>query len=131
MNTNNIVEHLSTSFDALKTLAIEINRELTRDVGERHLLLSPAGLESALGQFYQGWYTEEQRAAAVYRSLILNHAFENGNKRTAFVIAILLKSPAVTAKELEVLTIKLASSGGGKIKVNEIANTLYGTNYEV
>lgn len=131
MNTNNIVEHLNISLDVLKTLVTEINRELTRDQGEPHRLLSHSGLESALGQFYQGWYTEEQRIAAVYRSLVLNHAFENGNKRTAFVIAVLLKSPAVTAKELERLTIKLASSGGGKIKVNEIANALYGTNYEV
>ncbi len=51
-------------------------------------LRDPGALDAALGLLRQRWYTtDQQRAAALFRSIIANHPFIDGNKRVA-VIAV-------------------------------------------
>jgi death on curing protein len=48
-------------------------------------------LESAIGRPYTGYYSRiHHKAAALTESLVLNHGFADGNKRTAFLIVQLL-----------------------------------------
>ena len=44
-------------------------------------------LESAIGRPYTGYYRRTyQKAAALVESLVQNHGFIDGNKRTAFIV---------------------------------------------
>ena len=48
-------------------------------------------LMSAVGRPYTGYYRAlAQKAAAIVESLARNHGFVDGNKRTAFLIALLI-----------------------------------------
>lgn len=118
-------------FDQLKETVIEINKELVSRSGEPFAVLEEGRLESAIGQVFQAWYTDEQSIAALFKSLIINHPFANGNKRTAYTMLFVLKYPVLTPKELENLTYTIARAGGSEIEINEIANVIYGTNYAV
>lgn len=73
--------------------AIEINQLFCE--GRSALLFGKMGdLESALHQPYNGYYqTVYEQASALLRSLILNHCFVDGNKRTATcIVTIFLNS---------------------------------------
>lgn len=121
----------SYSMDELVSVASEINRQLTKRTGEPFGIVSESGLESAVGQLLQGWYEDEEALAAAFKSLILNHPFKNGNKRTAVVFIQYFKDTILTENKLYDLTMQLANPGGGQIDKEEIANVLYGTNYPV
>lgn len=44
-------------------------------------------IESAIGRPYTGYYRRTyQKAAALLESLVRNHGFVDGNKRTAFIV---------------------------------------------
>lgn len=44
-------------------------------------------IESAIGRPYSGYYPRTyQKAAALVESLVQNHGFADGNKRTAFIV---------------------------------------------
>lgn len=113
---------------------ILINKECLRP-GEPFKVLDTARIESALGNQYQPYELEEQAAASVYKSLVLNHGFANGNKRTA-VLALLLLADSIgkeltcTNAELDELTYQIAKEGGGQISVNKIVNKLFGLKLE-
>lgn len=71
---------------------IALNIRLIRDlsVGERINILHPTLLDSAVNRPRQTIFGEDayptifEKAAALFESLVLNHIFENANKRTAF-----------------------------------------------
>jgi prophage maintenance system killer protein len=121
----------SYSMDELVSLASEINKQLTKRTGEPFGIYSQSGLESAVGQLLQGWYSDEEALASAFKSLILNHTFINGNKRTAVVLIQYFKDTVLTENQLYDLTMKIANPGGGQISKEEISNFLYGTKYPV
>ena len=52
---------------------------------EPHQIVSKAAIESALGNQYQPYSRRELAHSSVYKSLVLNYGFMNGNKRTAVI----------------------------------------------
>jgi prophage maintenance system killer protein len=117
--------------DELRDIVIQINKRITEKTGEGHAIVYSNGLDSAVGQLLQGWYSDEEAIAACFKSICLNHAFKNGNKRTAVIFMQFLKPTKLTANQLYDLTMKLSTEGGGQIENQEVANWLYGTKYEV
>lgn len=71
---------------------VALNIRLIRDLseGERINILHPPLLDSAVNRPRQTVFGEDayptifEKAAALFESLVLNHIFENANKRTAF-----------------------------------------------
>jgi hypothetical protein len=119
------------SVPELKVLVTKFNVIATDETGEPHGVVSVEGLESAVGQLKQGWYEPEEAIASCFKSLIINHPFKNGNKRTALMTMRYFKEPLPTKNQLYHLTMQLASEGGSKIESKEIANFLYGTDYKI
>ena len=84
-------------------------------------LRSEALLESALGQAYQTfggeelYKTEEEKAAALCRSLICNHPFTDGNKRTGVLLLlthVTLSGRRLTAENEDVIALGLRAAEG-------------------
>ena len=103
--------------------------------GEPFGILDVNRLESALGNQYAPYEHDEQVIASVFRSIIQNHAFANGNKRTAVLVMQVLADSIdaevrLSDQELCDFVYKLADAGGSSISVNTIANKLFGTEFE-
>jgi death-on-curing protein len=69
---------------------IDINREVVEATGENHALLFPDKLESALARpinayFYEETYDVVSLTVNLMVAIGQAHAFEQGNKRTAFI----------------------------------------------
>lgn len=62
-------------------ILIQLNKFLTED---NHQIIDYSKLESCFSS-YMYYNTEEEKVISVYRSIILNHCFLDGNKRTAFL----------------------------------------------
>lgn len=123
-----------SSFDSpeeLKELIIEFNKGIVEATKEPFIIVNEGQLDSAIGQVFQSWYDEEQALAALFKSLILNHPFMNGNKRVAFVVLLSMADIKLNPNELKNLTYIIASEGGSSIEVDEITNVLFGTTHEV
>jgi len=87
-----------------------------------------AGLEAALARPYmtfdqQDLYpTAEDRAAAIFESLIINHPFIDGNKRIAYLllrITLRIESITVVASQIEKYDMAIAASMG-QLNFNQI-----------
>jgi death-on-curing protein len=64
---------------------LAIQERLIERFGGDHGVRDQGLLESALFRPQTGYYTHiEEMAAAMFESLLINHAFVDGNKRTAF-----------------------------------------------
>lgn len=85
---------------------------------------------SSLSNQFQPYPSYEQAFASLYKSIILNHGFLNGNKRTA-VIALYIGSKmidnliSITDENLVNLTYKIADVNGSLITVEEITKKLF------
>lgn len=106
-----------------------IHYRLVSETGGEHSLRDLGLLESAVARPRQTFDNEElypdifEKAAALMESLVNNHPFIDGNKRTGIACTVLfLRQNGITfsAKnsELEKFTLRVASS---KIKRSEIA----------
>ena len=109
---------------------VELNQTVLNP-GEPFRILDLGRLESALGNQYAPYELDEQVIASVFRSLILNHPFANGNKRTASMVLKVLansikKDIVLSRDELGDLVYQIASEGGSQMPVNTIANKLFG-----
>ena len=88
-------------------------------------------IESALGNQFQPYPRKELAIASMYKSLVINHGFLNGNKRTA-VIALYVASKIagnelnVSDQDLAALTYRIAGENGSKVPVEEIAYIVFG-----
>lgn len=101
-----------------------INEAICEDQGTESIVLSKENLLSALG--IQQWYeVKELQASALLRSLILNHPFQDGNKRTAYVVAMMVSTISKPDDEVERCLIEIAK--GNLKEVNDIASKLYNT----
>lgn len=86
------------------------------------VVINSSNILSALG--VQQWYnTAELQAAAVLRSLVIGHGFQDGNKRTAAVVADSISSIKCSDTAAEQCIIDIAT---GRIKsVEEIAKIIF------
>jgi death on curing protein len=75
---------------------LKVHSVLIETFGGSHGVRDEALLESALGRVYQTFdgvdlYTSSlEKAAAILESIVKNHPFVDGNKRTGYVIARLI-----------------------------------------
>ena len=98
--------------------------------GEPHQIMNKVAIESAIGNQYQPYSRPELAYVSVYKSLIINHGFMNGNKRTAVIVLYI--ASVMIGNELRIndevlanLTYKIACEGGGRLSVEEIANQVF------
>lgn len=120
-------------FDTLKLISIsdilKIN-ELCLLKDEPFAVVDKNRIYSALGNQVQPYPSKEQAFASMYKSLVINHGFLNGNKRTG-VIALYISSKLINNplkindEDLCGLTYKIASEGGSQILVEDIANMVF------
>ena len=120
-------------FDTLKLISIsdilKIN-ELCLLKDEPFAVVDKNRIYSALGNQIQPYPSKEQAFASMYKSLVINHGFLNGNKRTG-VIALYISSKLINNplkindKDLCGLTYKIASESGSQILVEDIANMVF------
>lgn len=88
-------------------------------------VLSSNSIYSAIGAMQ--WYsTASMQASCLFRSLILNHGFKDGNKRTAVVCASFIQP--YTCSEDECIECAVQTAQGCLTEVSEICHTLYGGN---
>ena len=98
--------------------------------GEPFGVLDQNRILSALGNQFQPYPNSEQASASVYKSLVINHGFMNGNKRTAvivlYVLSLMINNHLkLSDQDLADLTYKIASEGGSHIDVSEISHQVF------
>lgn len=98
--------------------------------GEPFQVVNKSMIESAIGNQYQPYSRRELAFASVYKSLILNHGFANGNKRTAVIILYIASMMMnnefkINDRDLAKLTYKIAGENGGQVPVEEIAEQVF------
>ena len=109
-----------------KDQVIELNRQIVNHTNEPFLIINNNGLESAIGNQFQPYELVEQIISIVFKSIILNHPFQNGNKRTAVACLKLFNvSLKCSDEQIVNLTYKIAGENGSQISVNSIANILF------
>lgn len=70
--------------------ALELHELIIEGYGGSRGILSMAGLESALARPFCGYFNSTPaQASALMHGLIKNHAFLDGNKRTAVMVTLL------------------------------------------
>lgn len=99
--------------------------------GEPYGVMDAPRIFSAIGNQYQPYPNHQQAFSSVYKSLVINHGFMNGNKRTgviALYIASKLMNNAILLNDQELcdLTYQIAGEGGSHISVEDIANKVFG-----
>ena len=104
---------------------MRINKQICSESNEPFNIINKFNLESALSNYNSYYESEEEIISAIYKSIILNHGFENGNKRTAVACLIYLKEPLCNDYTLFKLTEQIASENGSKIPVSYISQVLY------
>ena len=138
-NDNQFLEYLDTDPKAKKAFCypdeisfddvIIINKTCLLDK-EPYQILDQGRIESALGNQYQPYERRELAFASVYKSLVINHGFLNGNKRTAvidlYLASIMLDNPLnISDEDLAKLTYQIASENGSRISVEDIAKQVF------
>lgn len=104
----------------LKTV-IEAHSNLIDEFGGSKGVRSLEGLEAALARPYMTFDQQdlyplpEDKAAAIFESLIINHPFIDGNKRTAYVLLrtfLILSGLDIQATEFEKYEMTISASKG-------------------
>jgi death-on-curing protein len=109
-------------------ITTDIIKEFNKIITSDGLVLSEHLLESSLSSYHY-YDTIEEQITSVYRGLIKNHAFKDGNKRTAYMTLLFLcfkmniELP-ITEKEAISITLKVAKSN---LDVSTIAKLLFDT----
>ena len=106
---------------SLKDL-IDINSAICMDVGQESVIINKNNLLSALS--VQQWYDDpELLASALIRSLTIGHGFQDGNKRTAAVVGMMIKDFNCSEDTMIDCILQIAT---GQLKdATEIASILY------
>jgi death-on-curing family protein len=101
----------------------EINFDIT---GKEDNVLSDNMLTSSLSSYHY-YETKEDQISSIFRGIVKNHAFHDGNKRTALVVLLTLCEEnnidmGKSDDELAKLTIDIAKN---KYEVEEISKKLF------
>jgi death on curing protein len=80
----------------LRSDALDIHYDVIVDMGGSHGIRDEGALDSALARPFSGWGemefypTAEEKASALVESIVCNHPFIDGNKRTGYVLMRML-----------------------------------------
>lgn len=101
---------------------LELNKVVCTNSNQKSLVINENNLKSALGT--QQWYENvKDRACALFRSLIIAHGFQDGNKRTAVLALVDQAVPDVSQEDIALVAIMVAT---GELKeVEEIKLALF------
>lgn len=103
-------------------LVIGINMQVAKQNNNVCKIINKDNLLSALS--VQQWYEDKHlRAAALIRSIVVSHGFQDGNKRTAAIVGEFIAS--FECSENEATQCILAIARGELKDVDAIANILY------
>lgn len=107
------------SYDEL----LNLNNVVCTNSKQKSIVINEDNLKSALGN--QQWYDNvEERACALFRSLIIAHGFLDGNKRTAVLALTSQVTPKVSQEDIATIAIMVAT---GELKnVEDIKIALFG-----
>ena len=101
---------------------IVLNRLICEDNGQQSVVINKNNLLSALS--VQQWYEDPYLlASALVRSLTIAHGFQDGNKRTAAIVGMMVSS--YMCSEDEIIECVLSIAKGDLKDVEEIASILY------
>ncbi|MBS1531344.1 MAG: type II toxin-antitoxin system death-on-curing family toxin [Bacteroidetes bacterium] len=104
----------------LKTI-IQAHNDLIDEFGGSKGVRSPEGLEAAIARPYMTFDQQElyplpeNKAAAIFESIIINHPFIDGNKRTAYVLLrtfLIVSGLDIQATEFDKYEMTIAASQG-------------------
>jgi death-on-curing protein len=74
-------------------VVLKVNQDAVSETGENYFLRDRSLLESALGKAQNHWiYGEDDvvvLAVQLLAGIVQNHCFEQGNKRTAFIVFVM------------------------------------------
>lgn len=87
------------------------------------LVINQDNLLSALSVYDSYYDTDEMIASALFRSLIISHGFQDGNKRTAVLCLFDILPPKVSSSLIENISVRIAK--GELNSVGDICNLLY------
>jgi death-on-curing protein len=96
--------------------------------GGRGGVVSLDGIQSAIGRPYSGYHRAiHRKAAALLHSLVQNHGFVDGNKRSALIVTLLMVERSgyhLRLKEGERIDDTVVSVAEGKTDFETLANWL-------
>ena len=102
---------------------IAYNRAICEAEGAVSQIINENNLKSAISVQYSYFNSDEEIAAALFRSLIVGHGFQDGNKRVGVVCIMDILPPNISDIALGDITMKCAA--GELTNVAEIAELLY------
>ena len=109
---------------------LAIHYRQIEDYGGNHGLRDQAALEAAVFRPQTGYYNSlAEEAAALMESLVINHAFIDGNKRVAFDAAhtfLLVNGYTIVADSEETYRFITESMAAGKFRFLRILDWLNG-----
>lgn len=102
---------------------LNLNIAVCTNSNQKSVVINENNLKSAIGT--QQWYDNDQdRASALFRSLIIAHGFQDGNKRTAVLALVSQCEPKISQEDMAVIAIMVAT---GELKdVEDIRIALFG-----
>lgn len=107
---------------------IGYNEYVCKSNGEECIIINENNLLSALSVQDSYFETEEEIISALFRSIIIGHGFQDGNKRTAVIYLFdAVSNPSsiiISDSEIEEVTLQIAI--GRLTNPYEIANILFG-----
>lgn len=102
---------------------LNLNKTVCKNNNQKSLVINEGNLKSALGT--QQWYeNNKDKACALFRSLIIAHGFQDGNKRTAVLALVSIAEPKVSQEEIAITAIMVAT--GELREIEDIKIVLYG-----
>lgn len=97
---------------------ITINKEICNKTNEPFGILNKDNILSSLSIQYNNYYNSENlMLCSLLKSLVLSHGFQQGNKRTAFIAIIILKTPKCEPELLSEVILNIANGSLRDIEI--------------
>ena len=104
---------------------ILVNKGICNTFHQDHSVLNFDALSSCLNA-YDSYYEDDNHiSSAIFRSIITNHPFKDGNKRTAFLVLQFINFSNIGRFNIANLAIEIAKNTS--MEVDDICNILYPT----
>lgn len=101
---------------------LEFNKVVCMNSNQKSIVINEDNLKSALS--VQHWYNDlEHSCCALFRSLIIAHGFQDGNKRTAVLALVSQITPKASEEDIATVAVMVAT---GELKdVEDIKLALF------
>jgi death-on-curing family protein len=104
---------------------LAINKRICERENEEFLVINKSNILSALSVQFSYYESDEEIRVALFHHLIIAHGFKDANKRTALVVLLYDGDISATQKELEDITLEIASSGGSHIDIKSLIPRIF------